>query len=117
MFFIHFFPHRILEFFFIVVVVLTKYSKRSLNFIHINVLSDCAGNRWIVSIWSATPHKQPPLDFTELEANYQPVQYVHPYLEEYQEVHKRDDVPASYSQQPLTSSHEFLELHKRESDI
>lgn len=25
------------------------------------------GNRWLVSIWSATPHKQPPLDLTELE--------------------------------------------------
>lgn len=25
------------------------------------------GNRWLVSLWSATPHKQPPLDFTELK--------------------------------------------------
>lgn len=25
------------------------------------------GNRWLVSIWSATPHRQPPLDLTELE--------------------------------------------------
>lgn len=25
------------------------------------------GNRWLVSIWSATPHKQPPLDLTELK--------------------------------------------------
>lgn len=25
------------------------------------------GNRWLVSIWSATPHNQPPLDFTELQ--------------------------------------------------
>lgn len=76
-----------------------------------------AGNRWIVSIWSATPHKQPPLDFTELEANYQPVHYVHPYPDEYREVHKREEVPASFSQQPLTTSQEYLELHKRESDI
>jgi len=29
------------------------------------------GNRWLVSIWSATPHNQPPLDFTELkDASY-----------------------------------------------
>lgn len=29
------------------------------------------GNRWLVSIWSSTPHKQPPLDFTELkDASY-----------------------------------------------
>ncbi|XP_026326283.1 uncharacterized protein LOC113234982 [Hyposmocoma kahamanoa] len=75
------------------------------------------GNRWIVSIWSATPHKQPPLDFTELEANYQPVHYVHPYPDEYHEVHKREEVPASFSRQPLTTSQEYLELHKRESDI
>lgn len=25
------------------------------------------GNRWIVSLWTATPHKNPPLDLTELE--------------------------------------------------
>lgn len=25
------------------------------------------GNRWIVSIWTKTPTKQPPLDYTELE--------------------------------------------------
>lgn len=29
------------------------------------------GNRWLVTIWSATPHNQPPLDFTELkDASY-----------------------------------------------
>lgn len=26
-----------------------------------------SGNRWLVSLWTATPHKQPPLDLTELE--------------------------------------------------
>ena len=33
------------------------------------------GNRWIVSIWSATPHQQPPLDLTELEdvSVFQPI--------------------------------------------
>lgn len=25
------------------------------------------GNRWIVSLWTATPHQNPPLDLTELE--------------------------------------------------
>lgn len=69
------------------------------------------GNRWIVSIWSATPHKQPPLDLTELEANYQPVHYAHPYPDEYHEVLKREEVPA------LTTSQEYLELHQRESNI
>ncbi|KAI8431099.1 hypothetical protein MSG28_001155 [Choristoneura fumiferana] len=75
------------------------------------------GNRWIVSIWSATPHKQPPLDFTELEANYKQVQYVQPFSTDYHEEHHPGDIPASISRQPLTSSQEYLELHKRESDI
>ncbi|XP_013189172.1 uncharacterized protein LOC106133866 [Amyelois transitella] len=71
------------------------------------------GNRWLVSIWSSTPHKQPPLDLTELEAQYRSVQYVQPYTSEYHEA----EVPPSVSQQPLTTSHEYLDLHKRESDI
>lgn len=77
------------------------------------------GNRWIVSIWSTTPHKQPPLDYTELESNLQHIHYVHPYgddSEEYRDIHKHS-APTSVSQQPLTSSQEYLELHKRESDI
>jgi hypothetical protein len=28
------------------------------------------GNRWILPLWTKTPHKQPPLDLTELEAEY-----------------------------------------------
>lgn len=33
------------------------------------------GNRWITTIWTATPHKQPPLDLTELEdvRSFQPI--------------------------------------------
>ncbi|KAG7313176.1 hypothetical protein JYU34_000269 [Plutella xylostella] len=76
------------------------------------------GNRWIVSIWSSTPHKQPPLDFTELESQYGNIQLVHPPHTEYlASRHREDDVPPSLSQQPLTSSQEYLELHKCESDI
>ncbi|XP_063374207.1 uncharacterized protein LOC134661897 [Cydia amplana] len=77
------------------------------------------GNRWIVSIWSTTPHKQPPLDLTELESHYQSVNYIQPYSTEYheEEEHGRGDIPPSVSTQPLTSSQEYLELHKRESDI
>ncbi|XP_041987580.1 uncharacterized protein LOC121739279 [Aricia agestis] len=75
------------------------------------------GNRWLVSVWTATPHKQPPLDLTELESQVTHVQYVHPYhSEQYQEV-RLTEAPASISRQPLTASQEFLELHKRESDI
>lgn len=84
-----------------------------------NISLHFTGNRWIVSIWSATPHKQPPLDFTELEGQHQHVQYVHQFhAEEYHDIHKRDtEFVPSVSQQPLTSSQEYLELHKRESDI
>ncbi|XP_059055279.1 uncharacterized protein LOC131849263 [Achroia grisella] len=71
------------------------------------------GNRWIVSIWSTTPHKQPPLDLTELDIQYRSVQYVKPFISEYHET----EVPPSISHQPLTTSQEYLELHKRESDI
>ncbi|XP_052746504.1 uncharacterized protein LOC128199706 [Bicyclus anynana] len=76
------------------------------------------GNRWIVSIWSATPHKQPPLDFTELEKQYQCVQYIYSDTgSEYSNVHRQAPVSASVSRQPLTASQEYLELQKRESDI
>lgn len=71
-----------------------------------------------MSIWSATPHKQPPLDLTELESNYREVHYIHQFNdsnEDYRAGHHI--VPPSVSQQPLTSSQEYLELHKRESDI
>lgn len=30
-------------------------------------LTHLIGNRWIVSLWTATPHQNPPLDLTELE--------------------------------------------------
>ncbi|XP_074027971.1 wurmchen 1 transmembrane protein [Leptinotarsa decemlineata] len=58
------------------------------------------GNRWIASLWSATPRNQPPLDYTELQdisVSQQHVVYHHP--------------PATPPPQ------EFLELKKRESDI
>lgn len=60
------------------------------------------GNRWLVSLWTATPHKQPPLDYTELQdiqiVDQQQVVYHHP--------------PAT----PVPQL-EYLELKKRESDI
>lgn len=73
------------------------------------------GNRWLVSIWSATPHKQPPLDLTELNIDNLPTEY---YIQEYHDILQYEsDLPPSISRQPLTSSQEYLELHKRESDI
>ncbi|XP_023937787.1 uncharacterized protein LOC112045726 isoform X2 [Bicyclus anynana] len=73
------------------------------------------GNRWIVSIWSATPHKQPPLDFTELERQNQ---YIQPKDNAtYHDFHRQTQGQTSLSRQPLTASQEYLELQKRESDI
>lgn len=76
------------------------------------------GNRWIVSIWSETPHKQPPIDLTELNININQVQHIHSFPKEYHdELHNESEFSKSVSKQPLTSSQEYLELHKRESDI
>ncbi|KOB67843.1 hypothetical protein OBRU01_19146 [Operophtera brumata] len=83
---------------------------------HFGLLDYTERNRWIVSIWSSTPHKQPPLDYTELKNQQQLGIYIHQHPEEYH-VHRETEVPPSISQQPLTASQEYLELHKRESDI
>lgn len=80
------------------------------------------GNRWLISIWSATPHKQPPLDLTELKdaRSFQPV---NPDIErpvEYTVSHHR---PQHQPQQQYGRGaggyrEEYVELHaKRESDI
>lgn len=61
------------------------------------------GNRWIVSLWTSTPHNQPPLDYsTELKeiSSKNQVVYYHPQEEEHPE------------------RAEFLEIRtKRESEI
>lgn len=89
------------------------------------------GNRWLVSIWSVTPHKNPPLDLTELKdvRSFQPV---NPDIErpvEYTVSHHRPQHQQQYyhhQQQPYGGSRggggggypeEYVELHKRESDI
>lgn len=53
------------------------------------------GNRYILPIWIKTPAKQAPLDLRELETNYSKVKPVYD-----------SGVPQ-----------EFVELHKKESDI
>ncbi|XP_026480555.1 uncharacterized protein LOC113387011 [Ctenocephalides felis] len=58
------------------------------------------GNRWLVSIWSATPHKQPPLDYTELEAGY-----------------KAPVITNVHHHYPEHISTQYTELQKRESEI
>lgn len=60
------------------------------------------GNRWVLPIWSKTPHLQPPLDYTELDKSWLPVaEPVEPFEPIYEE-----RLPTVY-----------LELQKRESDI
>jgi len=78
------------------------------------------GNRWIVSLWTATPHKNPPLDLTELED----VGSFHPKSAdiEHPEVtyHRPQQEFKGYGR-PHHQSHpaeEYVELQqKRESDI
>lgn len=54
-----------------------------------------SGNRWLLPVWVKLPSKQPPLDLSELEAGYSVPRPVYD-----------TEVPE-----------EFLELHKRESDL
>uniref|UniRef100_A0A2M4CU42 Putative conserved plasma membrane protein n=1 Tax=Anopheles darlingi TaxID=43151 RepID=A0A2M4CU42_ANODA len=80
------------------------------------------GNRWLISIWSGTPHKQPPLDLTELKdaSFFQPH---NPDVErpvEYTVSHQRPQYnPAPARSGPPQGYHreEYVELQKRESDI
>ncbi|XP_055913806.1 uncharacterized protein LOC129947311 [Eupeodes corollae] len=86
------------------------------------------GNRWLVSIWSATPHNQPPLDFTELKdaSHFARTETQHIFNEEidsatapiHQEhqyqYHHQQERPARPSRQ---QREEYVELQKRESDI
>lgn len=71
-----------------------------------------SGNRWVISLWSSTPHNQPPLDLSELESN----RIIETNTEPRRNIHI-EEIGPSTSRQPLTSSQEYLELHKRESDI
>ncbi|XP_031631190.1 uncharacterized protein LOC116345707 [Contarinia nasturtii] len=80
------------------------------------------GNRWIVSLWTATPHKNPPLDLTELEnvSSFYPksadvehpeVSYHRPQQEE------RGGYSRAYNQSQPTEEYVELQQPKRESDI
>ncbi|XP_054734526.1 uncharacterized protein LOC129241992 [Anastrepha obliqua] len=99
------------------------------------------GNRWLVSIWSATPHLQPPLDFTELkDASYfekfypkpqifsedieaQEAPVYQPDLQPHIEPHshqlhqQRPPRPEGRTLQQQQQREEYVELQKRESDI
>lgn len=43
------------------------YQKINDNFVYFNTFINFLGNRWIVALFTATAHKQPPLDLAELE--------------------------------------------------
>ncbi|KAG5679212.1 hypothetical protein PVAND_008797 [Polypedilum vanderplanki] len=93
------------------------------------------GNRWIVSLWTATAHKQPPLDLTELEDIE--IEYPNSYPGEVERLETPKSTPKlkrafqassapesqvfQYSavQKPTrgTYQEEFVELQKRESEI
>nr|CAH7757777.1 unnamed protein product [Callosobruchus chinensis] len=68
------------------------------------------GNRWIVSLWTATPHQQPSLDYTELQdisiVPEQKIIYQHQHPVVYQ-----------HAQGPTVPPEETYELKKRESAI
>uniref|UniRef100_A0A1B6DF05 Uncharacterized protein n=2 Tax=Clastoptera arizonana TaxID=38151 RepID=A0A1B6DF05_9HEMI len=53
------------------------------------------GNRWILPIWVKTPYQQPPLDLSEFEKGY----------------------GVSRSVYDTEIPEEYVELHKRESDL
>ncbi|CAD7082671.1 unnamed protein product [Hermetia illucens] len=83
------------------------------------------GNRWLVSFWTATPHKQPPLDFTELRdvSEFKPIRHIEDVEQaeyippaQHHQHHPQPHPSRSYSQHPHTRE-EFVELQKRESDI
>lgn len=76
------------------------------------------GNRWIVSLWTSTPHKQPPLDLKELaDSDLIPQKVVYETPAEYTDVeygHPHHSQVQYSARQPV----EYLELQqKRESDI
>ncbi|XP_013113181.1 uncharacterized protein LOC106091256 [Stomoxys calcitrans] len=93
------------------------------------------GNRWLVSIWTATPHKQPPLDLTELkDVSYfqklQPAPRIFPedvitqseevpiHQHQHQQYQSRPPRPEGRGLHQQRQREEYVELQtKRESDI
>jgi hypothetical protein len=93
------------------------------------------GNRWIVALFTATAHKQPPLDLSELQDIV--IEYPNKYPGEIEKLEytskplqktrrgfgsNPDTRPVEYtavSHKPVREGRqeEFVELHKRESEI
>ncbi|XP_033222723.1 uncharacterized protein LOC117176578 [Belonocnema kinseyi] len=66
------------------------------------------GNRWIQPLWTVTPHNTPPLDLSELEQGSRRYVYQRPQVVQYQQ----DELDVA-----TRDPEEYIELHKRESEI
>lgn len=67
------------------------------------------GNRFLQPLWTVTPHNNPPLDLSELEEGAQNNHvYYRPQVVQYQQ--DELDIATSHAD-------EYIELHKRESEI
>ncbi|XP_014487943.1 PREDICTED: uncharacterized protein LOC106751554 [Dinoponera quadriceps] len=66
------------------------------------------GNRWIQPMWTVLPHKTPPLDLSELESR------IIKYPQVRHEIVQQED-PEFHGISPHPQ--EYMEMHKRESDI
>ncbi|KAF4526176.1 hypothetical protein B566_EDAN015233 [Ephemera danica] len=78
-------------------------------------LNSNTGNRYLIPIWSRTPHNQPPLDYSELEGKAPPqpeFQYPPDFVEVPDYSHSSAST-AAYSE----SRHYYVHHSKRESDI
>lgn len=82
------------------------------------------GNRWIASLWTATPHQQPALDYTEVDPDLIPQKVVYETPAEYQDVElgQPRHQPVLYSpKHQVQQAAEYLEMQQqqksRESDI
>jgi hypothetical protein len=66
-------------------------------------------------MWVTTPHKNPPLDLSELNSRIIPTQYP----KDYYPASEAGDVESAYFDSRLGTPQpqEYMELHKRESEI
>ncbi|XP_011300286.1 uncharacterized protein wrm1 [Fopius arisanus] len=88
------------------------------------------GNRWIHPLWVVTPYKNPPLDLSPIKpadgkGNIHSFTSGHPYLTQaypaqgtYYPESEQGDLEAQYDSRLGTPQpQEYMELHKRESEI
>ncbi|XP_014210537.1 uncharacterized protein LOC106640870 [Copidosoma floridanum] len=66
------------------------------------------GNRWINTIWTATPQNNPPLDLSELEGGLRP---------QYSGTHAVAPYHDEETERGSRQAQQYIELQKRESDF